>query len=79
MSVIKDISGIRFGKLLALHYVETIDKTRRYLCLCDCGNQKVLMRKALVRGDTTSCGCDWYKSTEKHDLERSWRYSYGFF
>ena len=70
MSVIKDISGVRFGKLVALHYVETIDKTRRYLCQCDCGTQKILMRKLLVRGDTTSCGCDWIRSNVKH---HSWK------
>ena len=70
MSVVKDISGQRFGKLIALNYVETINRTRRYLCQCDCGNQKVLMRKLLVRGDTTSCGCEWIRSNSKH---HSWK------
>ena len=70
MPVIKDISGQRFGKLIALNYVETINKTRRYLCECDCGTQKVLNRKSLVKGETTSCGCNWVKSNIKHP---SWR------
>jgi phosphopantetheine adenylyltransferase len=70
MAVMKEIAGQRFGKLIALKYVETIKRTRRYLCQCDCGNQKILMRKLLVRGDTTSCGCDWIKSNKKH---HSWR------
>jgi cytidyltransferase-like protein len=70
MALTKEISGQRFGKLVALKYVETIKGTRRYLCQCDCGNQKVLMRKLLVRGDTTSCGCDWIKSNKKH---HSWK------
>ena len=70
MSVIKDISGQRFGRLIALNYVETINKTRRYLCECDCGTQKVLKRKSLVRGETTSCGCNWVKSNVKHP---SWK------
>jgi cytidyltransferase-like protein len=70
MANIKDISGQRFGKLIALNYVETINKTRRYLCECDCGIQKVLRRKSLVKGDTTSCGCDWIKSNVKHP---SWK------
>lgn len=70
MALMKEISGQRFGKLVALKYVETIKGTRRYLCQCDCGNQKVLMRKLLVRGDTTSCGCDWIKSNKKH---HSWK------
>lgn len=70
MAIKRDISGQRFGKLVALHYVETIKKTRRYLCQCDCGNQKVLTRKLLVRGDTKSCGCDWFKSNKKH---ASWK------
>lgn len=70
MPLIKDISGQRFGKLVALNYVETINKTSRYLCQCDCGKQKILIRKLLVRGDTTSCGCDWIKSNIKH---HSWK------
>lgn len=70
MAEMKEIAGQRFGKLVALKYVETIKRTRRYLCQCDCGNQKILMRKLLVRGDTTSCGCGWIKSNKKH---HSWR------
>lgn len=70
MPIKRDISGERFGKLVALNYVETIKRTRRYLCQCDCGNQKILMRKLLVKGDTKSCGCDWIKSNKKH---HSWK------
>ena len=70
MGVAKDISGVRFGKLVALNYVETINNLRRYLCQCDCGNQKIVIKKLLVRGDTTSCGCEWFKSNVKHP---SWR------
>jgi phosphopantetheine adenylyltransferase len=70
LAVKRDISGQKFGKLFVLNYVETINKLSRYLCQCDCGNQKVLIRKLLVRGDTKSCGCDWIQSNSKH---HSWK------
>lgn len=58
MSRILDISGSRFGRLVAVR-VERIHKTRgaEWLCRCDCGNQVVVYRGNLTHGNSRSCGC----------------------
>lgn len=54
----KDMSGERYGKLVAIEYVGK-DKFNNALwrCKCDCGGEKIVTRKNLVCGDTRSCGC----------------------
>lgn len=53
---------MKFGRLLVLErthdYVTPSGGRRpRYRCLCDCGNEKVVVGSNLLRGTTTSCGC----------------------
>lgn len=53
-----DLTGKRFGRLTVLKFVDT-DKygKSRYLCRCDCGNEKIVKREHLINGGTKSCGC----------------------
>lgn len=54
-----DITGQRFGRLVAIERLG-LDKSRQHsvwLCRCDCGNVKAVKSKELLRGETTSCGC----------------------
>ena len=48
-----DITGKRFGRLVALEYIGK----SRWLCQCDCGNKKVIRTDHLKNGATISCGC----------------------
>ena len=48
-----DLTGQRFGRLVV---VRRYDKTR-WLCQCDCGNEKIVIGHNLRRGHTKSCGC----------------------
>lgn len=56
-----DIQGKKFGSLLVLQQVPKPQhlKTRGkyWLCLCDCGTQKIIYGKSLRYGKTISCGC----------------------
>ena len=55
---IRDISGRRFGKLLAIE--PTSKRYKRsvvWKCICDCGNEIELPVGSLINGLTTSCGC----------------------
>lgn len=49
----KDITGQRFGKLVALEYVGN----SQWKCKCDCGTIVVVNTSHLMSGHTTSCGC----------------------
>ena len=53
-----DLSGQRFGRLVAIKEVPTADKRNtRWYCLCDCGNATITTTHNLRSGDTKSCGC----------------------
>lgn len=49
-----DISGMRFGKFVALY--KTGDENNKWKCLCDCGNEFFEYSKYIRRGDRASCG-----------------------
>jgi hypothetical protein len=53
-----DITGQRYGRLVAVA-VDTIGlrKKRSWHCLCDCGNEAVVLLFNLKSGRTKSCGC----------------------
>lgn len=50
-----DITGKRFGKLVAIRRVENTDNC--WLFKCDCGNEKVMRKINVTRGKAVSCGC----------------------
>lgn len=52
----RDITGERFGKLIAVERYRENGKTR-WLCKCDCGNEKKILLDSLIRGRSKSCGC----------------------
>lgn len=56
---VKDITGRRFGKLVALYPTEKRDKEQRviWMCKCDCGNMIEVSTHQLSNGDRLSCGC----------------------
>lgn len=51
-----NLTGRRFGKLVVLGCEGSDRQGRKWLCQCDCGNQKVVYGKNLKRG-VKSCGC----------------------
>lgn len=53
-----DITGQRFGRLLVIGYAgKDSRRNTKWLCRCDCGCEKVLLRLTLVSGATRSCTC----------------------
>lgn len=60
-----DLTGQRFGRLVALERVEN-SKSRQacWRCICDCGNHTVVCSFDLRSGNTASCGC-WQKEIRK--------------
>lgn len=57
-SRIKDLSGKRFGRLVAiLPTEERINRNIVWLCECDCGKQLGIKSCHLINGRTQSCGC----------------------
>ena len=53
-----DLSGKRFGRLVAIEKVDVDTKRGAYWkCQCDCGRETIVMGRSLRTGATKSCGC----------------------
>ena len=48
-----DITNKHFGKLIAIRK----EGPNKWLCKCECGNEKIIDKAPLLRGDINSCGC----------------------
>jgi hypothetical protein len=59
MSKINNLTGQRFDRLLVLSLDKTRTATRgcRWLCLCKCGKDIVIVGNHLLKKHTKSCGC----------------------
>ena len=52
-----DITGHRFGRLVAIRHTLTDSKALTWLCRCDCGKEAKIPTAQLRCGQTRSCGC----------------------
>lgn len=66
----KDITGLEFGRLTALRCVGN----GRWLCRCECGNEKLIYGGHLRAGMTESCGCGPQVCRVTHNLSHSPEY-----
>ena len=58
MGKLKDLAGVRFGRLVAIERGPNDPKGRTvWKCRCDCGNEKYILATSLTQGLTKSCGC----------------------
>ena len=55
--IIRELIGVRFGKIVVQSYSEYKDGRHYWNCLCDCGKIKVVKQSFLITSDTKSCGC----------------------
>ncbi|WP_321822954.1 hypothetical protein [Pyramidobacter piscolens] len=52
-----DLTGQRFGRLVAIEYVKDANGDTSWRCRCDCGKETVVTAGNLINGNTHSCGC----------------------
>lgn len=56
----KDLVGVRFERLVVKSYLGLNSSKRKrsqWLCICDCGNEKIATARVLIAGQSRSCGC----------------------
>lgn len=63
-----DLTGQKFGRLTVIKRVENKGRRTAYLCLCDCGSEKVITAEHLRGGKTVSCGCYQSQSSRERNL-----------
>ncbi len=52
-----DVTGERYGMLVAIRFVKSVEQGAYWLFDCDCGKQATLRLKDVRQGNTLSCGC----------------------
>lgn len=53
MSKAKDLTNMRFGKLIVLRRVDNTKSGKaQWLCRCDCGNETTVVSNKLISGKT---------------------------
>lgn len=57
MAKIKDVTNVRFGRLIATEFVGTEKGIAVWRCKCDCGNTICVNQTYLYRKRVESCGC----------------------
>lgn len=53
----RDVTGQRYGKLVAIEDVGRQNGRVLWRCQCDCGGEKIVSSMSLLIGDVGSCGC----------------------
>lgn len=72
MQKLNDLTGKRFGKLLAISYeIRKIKKGNKHstcaywTCACDCGKTHIVRGSELTQGKCNSCGCNKFVPPNK--------------
>lgn len=74
---VKDITGVRFTRLMAVRIVDMkITGVRIWLCQCDCGNTINVPINSLTSGNTRSCGC-LFKEKSRESIKKAINITHG--
>lgn len=66
MSKFIDLSGRRFGRLVAIEHIKSEKQGTFWKCKCDCGTEYITTSSHLLNGYTKSCGC--LKKSQENEL-----------
>lgn len=71
MSLVRDLHGARYGRLLVMSQAASRAGYARWNCRCDCGCEKIVVGSHLVTGRVVSCGC--YRNEKIAEVGRGHR------
>ncbi len=54
-----DLTGQHFNRLTVIKPIGIKDRSRMWLCKCDCGKDFTALAYTLINGSRQSCGCLW--------------------
>lgn len=69
-----DMRGKKYGKLIAIEYVETDNASAHWNFKCECGNEKIINGSSVRQGLTKSCGCLKNNRNGSHGMSRTKTY-----
>ena len=80
MGVFKDLTGKKFGRLTVIKRIIDETKIVKWLCRCDCGNEKIIRSTHLTSGLIRSCKClhkeILSKRLKKHGMSKDRFYTF---
>lgn len=71
--MIKDLTGKRFGRLVAKRLAFTKNGFAYWECKCDCGKTAIVRGVLLSNGTTKSCGCYNNERVKKHVQSKEYK------
>ncbi len=76
MAKLINLIGKKFGRLVVIKRMDN-NKQRQsmWLCVCDCGNEKIILGYNLKNSNTKSCGCLQIEKVTKHGYSTSKTYN----
>ena len=75
MGKLKDLTGMRFDRLLVIERDNRNGNQAYWKCKCDCGNNTVVASQKLISGSTKSCGCKRKEQNKQRNEERQYNLS----
>ena len=67
-----DLTGHKFGRLTVIKFAgKAKDRHSLWLCLCECGNKKVIHGRSIKSGLTQSCGCLNYDKLMERNIKHN--------
>lgn len=71
MTRIRDLTGEKFKRLTVIRRVKRPENAKYgtyWLCVCECGKEKVILASSLTGGKSVSCGCFRREIYEKNKV-----------
>ena len=72
MGRVKDLTGMKFGRLTVIERAENKGGKVHWLCKCECGNETIVRGISLKNGRTTSCGC-YKRQMQSNKAKEQWQ------
>lgn len=73
-TIVRDIRGQRFGKLIVREYSHTDGRGSHWLVECDCGNVRTMRADVFRNGQCFSCGCGKMLVRQRREPYRQYRW-----
>lgn len=70
MTLLRDLTGQRFARLLVLQLAPKRRGQTMWHCRCDCGREKDVPSRHMTAGNIVSCGCWRIEKTKENGLKR---------
>lgn len=66
-----NIVGKKYNHWTVLALIESEDRDKKVECICDCGTRRIVSKKNIVSGSSSSCGCSRKQSSHSSRIKNA--------